>query len=155
MTVLEFKACFFVFFFFFLRFRFKKSRERWEAVWSRFSEPWDLTAVRTVLYFYFIEGFLRLKEPEKWTVRGFSSQIVWFGPGFKNLFLTMNQIGLATGSQSMVAFSVALSSSCFHQHLNLIAFFLWSSSVKPLENVTVIVLFLIFNYSNYIGWINF
>ena len=141
--------------FFFLRFRFKKSRERWEADWSRFSEPWDLTAVRTVLYFYFIEGFLRLKEPEKWTVRGFSSQIVWFGPGFKNLFLTMNQIGLATGSQSMVAFSVALSSSCFHQHLNLIAFFLWSSSVKPLENVTVIVLFLIFNYSNYIGWINF
>ena len=146
--------CFF-FFFFFLRFKFKGSRELWEAVWSRCSEPWDLTAVYTVLYFYFIERILRLKELEKWTVRGFSSQTVWFGPGFKNLFLTMNQIGLATGSQSMVAFSVALSSSCFHQHLNLIAFFLWSSSVKPLENVTVIVLFLIFNYSNYIGWINF
>ena len=35
--------------------------------------------------FFSIERFLRLKEPKKWTVRGFSGRTVRSGPGFKTL----------------------------------------------------------------------
>ena len=78
------------FFFFLLGSDSKGSREPWEAVWSRFSESWDPIAVRTgpfFFFFFYIERFLGLKEPEKWMVRGFSGWTVRSGPGFKTLIL--------------------------------------------------------------------
>ena len=60
-----------------------KSREPWEAIWSRFSKPWGPIAVHTAPYFFPIERFLRLKEPQKWAVQSFSSQTVRSGLGFK------------------------------------------------------------------------
>ena len=63
------------------------SREPWEAVLLRFSEPWDPTAVCTGPCFFPIERFLRLKEPQKWTIQYFSGWTVRSCPGFKTLSL--------------------------------------------------------------------
>ena len=71
--------------FFFPRFRFKGSKEPWEAVWSRFSKSWGPTAVRMGPCFFPIERFLRLKEPPKWAVWDFPSRTVQSGLGFKTL----------------------------------------------------------------------
>ena len=82
-AVVFFFFCFSVCFFFFLSCRFKGiCREPWEAVWSRFSKPWGLTAVHTGPCFCPLERFLMLKEPQKWAVGGFSDQTVRSGPGF-------------------------------------------------------------------------
>ena len=85
----------FFFFSFFFNFFYKGldskgSRESWKEVWSRFSELWGLIVVRMGPCFFSIEQFLRLKEPQKWAVRGFPSQIVWFGLGFKTLVIGGN-----------------------------------------------------------------
>ena len=76
---------FFCVFFFFLRFRSKGSREPWGAVWSRFSKPRGLTAVHTGPYFFPIERFLKLKEPQNGAVRGFSGRIVRSDPSLKTI----------------------------------------------------------------------
>ena len=70
-------------FFFFKVSNSKGSRELREAVWSRFSESWGSIAVRTSPCFFPIEGFLRLKELQKWAVQGFPGQTVrWAVQGF-------------------------------------------------------------------------
>ena len=75
----------FPFFFFFFGLDSMESREPWESFWSRFSEPWSPITVRMGPCYFPIEQFLRLKEPQKWTVRGFFGRTVRFGPGFKTL----------------------------------------------------------------------
>ena len=70
---------------FFLGSNSKGSREPWETVWSRFSEPWGPSAVRTGPYFFPIEQFLRLKEQQKWAVWGFPGRTVQSSPSLKTL----------------------------------------------------------------------
>ena len=79
-----------LFFFFFLKFRW--SREPWKAVWSRFSKPWGPAVVRIGPYFLHLERFLKLKEPQKWTVWGFFGRTVRFGPGFKTIIKSTDVI---------------------------------------------------------------
>ena len=79
--------CFLLLLLFFLGSDSMGSREPWEAVLLRFSEPWDPTAVCTGPCFFPIERFLRLKEPQKWTIQYFSGWTVRSCPGFKTLSL--------------------------------------------------------------------
>ena len=106
-TALELHSCFLdsqqlCFFFFcfsmcvcvcvFSRFRFKGSREMWEAVGSRFSELWGPIVIRTGPCFFPIERFLKLKELQNWAVRGFSSRTAWSGPSFKTLVIVAEKL---------------------------------------------------------------
>ena len=72
-------------FYFYLGLDSKGSRELWEAVWSRFSKPWGLIAVRTGPCFFPIKRFLRLKELQKWAVQDFPDQTIRSSPGFKTM----------------------------------------------------------------------
>ena len=57
-------------------------------------EPWGSTAVRTGLCFLHIEQFLKLKEPQKWTVQSFLGQTVRSGSGFKTLNKTRQVVNI-------------------------------------------------------------
>ena len=72
-------------FFFFKGSHSKGSRELWEAVRSRFSEPWGLTAVHTGPCFFPIERFLRLKEQQKMSSSRFSRSDRTIRSEFQNL----------------------------------------------------------------------
>ena len=85
---------FLLFFVFFFGSNSMGSREPWEPVWSWFLEPWGPTAVRMDPCFFLIERFLRLKELQNWTVRGFPGRTVPSDPGFKTLLPTRENCGI-------------------------------------------------------------
>ena len=71
---------------------------------SWFLKPWGLTVVRTDPYFFPIERFLRLKELQKWVVRGFSGWTIQSGPGFKTLHSCASYISLLFFITSLLFF---------------------------------------------------
>ena len=77
----------------------KKSKVHfsWYLMKKKKKEPWEprepFTVLRTTRsdrgsyesLFFSIKRFLKLKEPQKWTVRGFSDRTVRSGPGIKTM----------------------------------------------------------------------
>ena len=53
--------------------------------WSRFSELYGSTTIRTGSYFFPIERFLKLKKLQNWEVHDYSCQTIRFGLGFKTI----------------------------------------------------------------------